>query len=319
MGAILPMKWFRNRGTTEPGWLAVAIGERSLNFVHGCYGANGKSAIERCGSRDLDGDPQHIERAARELGFARYRCTTLLAPGEYQLLLVEAPNVPPTELRSAIRWRVKDLLDYHVEDATLDVLDIPPDPARGPRAHFMYVIAARNEAVEACIARFETAHIPLKVIEIEETAQRNIGALYETEGRGLGLLHFGPRSGLLTVNFRTELYLARRIEIGMDQILSAQEHAREELFGRVALEVQRTFDHVERQFPFVPLDRLMLGPEPAQSGLGEHLAGNLGFPVSQVRLGEALRFAPQATLDAAGEWRLFHLVGAALRHENKAL
>ncbi|MGQ0510912.1 MAG: agglutinin biogenesis protein MshI [Betaproteobacteria bacterium] len=313
------MGWGLKREKTEQGWLSISMRPGALSYVHGRRNGGGKCTILRCGTQALAGEFEGADRVARELGFSRYQCSTLLEQGQYQVLQVEAPNVPQIELRTAIRWRVKDLLDYHVDDATIDVLDVPPDPGGGGRTHYMYAIAAQNALILECIGRFEAAKIPLKVIEVEETAQRNVATLYESGNRGVALLHVGERNGLLTINFRGELYLARRIEIGMKQLLSAQGEARDDLLGRIALEVQRTFDHFDRQFPFVAIEKLLLGPEPAASGLSGHLAQNLGLPVESVKLGEAVGYDAGVSLDAEGEWRMFHLLGASLRLEEKAL
>jgi len=314
------MKWPWGRGDREPGWLAVSIQPGTLSYAHGQHRANGKSVIGRCGTHALEAQFRGADRLARELHLDRYRCSTLLAPGEYQLLLVEAPKVPQAELKTAVRWRVKDLLDYHLDDATIDVLDIPPaDPADTSRARSMYAVAARNAAIQGCIERFDAARIPLSVIEIAETAQRNLAALFEQRDRGLALLYLGPGHGLLTVSFRAELYLARRIEVGMDQLLAGKDARHQGALDRVALELQRTFDHFDRQYPFVAVAQLLLAPEPGDSGLAEHLARNIDIPIGRMQLGEALSFGADAALDPAAEWRLFHLLGAALRHEAKAL
>lgn len=313
------MKWPFARGKSEPGWLAVSLRPAELSFVHGQYSAEGASVIDRCGTRALEGEFDGVERVAKELGLDRYQCSTLLAPGEYQMLLVEAPNVPRVELKTAIRWRIKDLLDYHVEDATVDVLDVPRNPAGGERGHSMYAVTARNDVIRACIGRFEAARIPLSVIDIEETAQRNVAALFEHDERGLAMLRVGPDQGLLTINYRQELVLARRIEVGMHALLEASGPAREEHLQRVLLELQRTFDHFDRQFTYVPVSKLMLAPEPEDSGLLEYLAANLDMPVERLRLSGAIAFGARAELEPEEEWRLFHLIGASLRHESKAL
>ena len=70
--------------------------------------------------------------------------SSLLAIGDYQLLMVEAPEVPPAELRAAIRWRIRDLIDFHIDDAVLDVFDVPPSGARGVQQHLVHAV---------CIAR----------------------------------------------------------------------------------------------------------------------------------------------------------------------
>jgi MSHA biogenesis protein MshI len=312
------MKWF-GTAQKEPGWLAVALSEGELRFVHGRYAATGRSAIARFGSAALESKPGVIEKVAKDLHLDRYQCATLLRPGEYQMLVVEAPTVPAAELKSAIRWRIKDLLDYHVDDATVDVLDIPPETENATRNHSMYAVAARNEVIQERVKTFESARIPLVAIDIPEIAQRNISALHEIEGRGAALLYFNDEFGLLTITCRGELYLARRIEIGLPQILAASVDAREELFGRVVLELQRTFDHFDRQYHYVPVAKVLLGPEPSETGLFAHLKGNLDVPVERVSLADHLSFDGQGEPDADAQWRLFHLFGASLRHETKAL
>jgi len=313
------MKWPFARVAREPGWLAVSLQPGELSFVHGRYTPGGESIVDRCGTHALEGEYQGAERLAKELGFERYQCLTLLAPGEYQMLLVEAPNVPQTELKTAMRWRIKDMLEYHVDDATVDLLEVPRNPAGGERGHSMYAITARNEVIQSCIGRFEAARIPLSVIDIQETSQRNVAALFERDERGLAMLYLGNDLGLLTINFRGELVFARRIEAGMLALTSASGGAREEQFQRILLELQRTLDHFDRQFAYVPIAKLMLAPDPEETGLQEYLAANLDVPVERVRLSGAIAFGSRSELEPVEEWRLFHLIGAALRHESKAL
>lgn len=289
-----------------------------LAFAHGVC-TSGKSRITRCGTRTLaDQSGKEFERLAKELDLERYQCLTLLPATDYQLLLVDAPNVPATELKSAVRWRLKDMLDYHVDDATVDVLDIPVEAGSSARGHSMYAVAARNETIQRCITRFTEAHIPLSVIDIVETAQRNITALFEPPARGVGMIYLGARQALLTVNFRGELYLARRIDVGAEQLAdAAPDH--DEARNRILLELQRSLDHLDRQFPFVTMGRLLVAPEPSDTGLAAHLAANLDLPVEQARLGDVVEFGPDAALAEVSPWRLFHVIGAALRNETKAL
>jgi MSHA biogenesis protein MshI len=312
---------FRRRSSREGGWLAISMQPGAMHFAHGMRDAAGKCSITRCGTRVMDAAFADAESVAKELEADRYRCLTLLAPDEYQLLLVEAPNVPTAELKTAIRWRVKDMLDYHVEDATIDVLDIPPDASSSSanRSHSMYAIAARNDVIKGCIGRFAAAHIPLSVIDIGETAQRNIAALFEPPGRGLAFLYVGASHALLTINFSGELYLARRIDVTASQLTAPSEALREDAKGRILLELQRSFDHFDRQFPFAGPAKLMLGPEPADTGMTGYLSENLGIPVEQARLDDVLGVDTGAILGGDAAWRLFPVLGAALRNEAKAL
>ena len=290
-----------------------------VSFAHAVCAAGAKCAIRRLGTRALDPATKDLERLAKELELSRYQCLSLLPASDYQLLLVEAPNVPGAELKNAVRWRIKDMIDYHVQDATVDVLDIPTEAASGGRNHSMYAVAARNEIVQRCIEHFDAAHIPLSVIDIAETAQRNVATLFEQPGRGLAFLYVGAEHALLTVNFRGELYLARRIDATAGDLAKLARGGNEDMANRVLLELQRSFDHLDRQYPFVNIAKLVLGPEPEDTGLAAYLRANLGLPVEQARLEDVLDFAPDAIPSAHDAWRLFHVLGAALRNETKTL
>src|SRR5690349_21291166 len=190
-----------------------------------------------------------LAAVSRELKTGEYRCMNLLAASEYQLLSVEAPNVPADELKTAVRWRLKDMLDFHVDDATIDVLDLPVDPNAAVRAqHSMFAIAARNSVIEGRQKLFAAAKVDLSVIDIPEMAQRNISALVEPAGRGVAMLSFGEDGGLPTVSYRAELYLTRRIDIGLEALLDEDIDRRNAAFDRVTLELQRSLDNFERQY-----------------------------------------------------------------------
>lgn len=304
---------FKRRGARQPGWLAISLQPGELHFAHGVGGERGQCAINRCGTEVLESDKQ-LERVAKELDFGRHQCLALLPPADYQMLLVEAPNVPALELKTAVRWRIKDMLDYHVQDATIDVLDIPAESSPG-RAHSMYAVAARNQVIQACIERFTAAHIPLTVIDIPETAQRNIAALLEPAERGVALLHLDREQSLLTVTLRGELHLVRRIDVGLDGVEALSGDG----MNRLLLELQRSFDHLERQFPAAAPAKLVLAPMPSENRLLDHLSGNLDMAVEALDFARILRLEDGVRLAGATAWRLFHVLGAALRHEAKAL
>jgi len=311
-------KLFR-RGAA-PGWLAVELDAAAVSLAH-VVANGGQPRVEFAEERDWDpAEPKSLERVAREFGVKRFRCTTLLKPQEYQILLVEAPAVKPDELKAAVRWRIKDMLDYHVDDATIDVLDVPVPASAGQRAHYMYTVAARNDAVRATIERFSTAGMPLAVIDIPDTAQRNVAARLETDDRGVVAVTFDAHGGLITVNHAGELYLSRRLDLTAEQLGGGDDDLRARLLDRVLVETQRSLDHCERTYPFFTLGRVVVGPAAGDGLLREHLAANLYLPVEALDLGRVVRLPAAAddwTPTQQGKW--LKLLGAGLRVEKKAL
>jgi MSHA biogenesis protein MshI len=260
-----------------------------------------------------------LEKAGKELHSADYRCTTVLGGGDYQFMSVEAPNVPRAELKTAMRWRLKDVLDFPVAEATYDVLDIPLDPNAAVRPQqSVFAIAARNSVIQARQKLFAKSKIRLRTIDIPEMAQRNVSALLEPEGRGIAMLSFNEDGGLLTVSWRAELYLSRRIDVTLAQLLEADHERRHQSFDKITLELQRSLDNFERQFSFISVAKLVLAPSGAD-GLQDYLASNLYTRVETLDLGQVLDIDGIPELaDPARQQRFFVAIGAALRSEEEA-
>lgn len=209
------------------------------------------------------------------------------------------------------------MLNYHVDDATIDVLRIPANQTGGERKKSLYVVAASNEVIKRRSELFERAHMNLRVIDIPEMAQRNIAKLYEDEGRALALLAFDESGGLLTFTSNGELYLARRIEISAGQLQDANEGLRQQYFDRLELEMQRSMDHFDRQFNHLAVRRLLVSG-PQNVGLIERLTNSLDLSVERLVLSEVMDIddAPELASDEAQVYAL-HALGAALRQEGR--
>ncbi|HEX9174265.1 MAG TPA: hypothetical protein VF861_16570 [Telluria sp.] len=260
------------------------------------------------------GSAESLEKAGKELRARRFCCSTLLAGGDYQMLSIDAPNVAADELRTAVRWRLKDLIDFPVDAATIDVLDIPVDKGAAVRPqHSIFAVAARNSLIEQRQKLFARARTDLEAIDIPEMAQRNISALLEPEGRGVAMLSFGEDGGLLTVSWNGELYLSRRIEVTLAQLMEPDHERKHASFDKITLELQRSLDHFERQFSFISVSKLVLAPN-ASVGLDEYLSSNLYTRVESLDLGDVfdLTAAPELA-DKALQQRFFLPLGAALR------
>jgi len=266
---------------------------------------------------DAAGGPA-LDRLAKDARLSRYRCTFMLNSGEYQMLVVEAPNVPAAELKTAVRWRMKDMLDFPASDATIDVLDIPADKNAPSRARSLFAVAARNEVIRRRMEAFDAAKLPVSVIDVPELAQRNIAALLEESGRGLALLSFNEDGGLLTFTQGGELYSSRHIEIPLSQLVQSDSEQRQRYFDRITLELQRSMDSFERQFSFINISKLVLAPLPPEVNLEAYLASNLYLPVSTMNLDEVFDFSAVSAVGPVQRQQCFLAFGAALRTEEGA-
>ena len=314
------MGFFSKKGK-ENALLAFAFDSDGMCAARVTRVSSGKPVVEVASFYSLKTAvaPELLEKFGKDLHAALYRNATLLGGREYQVLSVESPNVQADELKAAVRWRLKDMLDFHIDDATVDVLDIPADENATVRNSQMFAIAARNSNIEARQALFARAKINLSIIDIPETAQRNVSALLETEGRGLAMLYFNGDGGLLTVTFGGELYLARRMDVTLAQVQETDPDKRTQLYDRITLELQRSLDHFDRQFSYVNVSKLVLAPL-HKSALHEYLSANLYMPVDALDLASVFDLSRVPELaHPHQQHRHFLTLGAALRYEETVL
>jgi MSHA biogenesis protein MshI len=297
------------------GWLAVASRDGAVDLAHIQAGAGGRPEVTLCESFRREGDEaETYARLRKQYRIDRYRVTTSLRFGEYQFLQVEPPDVPAAEMKEAMRWHIKGLVDFPVDKITLDILEVPRDETGRAHNRFVFVACAPNELLARRIQTLQKGGIELEAIDVPEMVQRNIATLYEPPGQGVAMLGFAAEGGLLTFTCRGELRAFRRLDVGLDQLLQADVDERQALFDRIVLELQRSLDTFEHQHYDVSLARLLVMPLPQQLGLAAYLAQNLYVPVDTAELDKVMDLVKVPELRSpARQAQCFHLLGAALR------
>lgn len=322
---------FTKNKRTVPGLTGIELREDGISLVRVLREPGRVPRVTACDFVEWGGSdnvPDVLQKVASDHQLKRARCTTVLDRNEYSLLLTEAPDVPPDELRSAVRWRIKDLIDFHVDDATIDVFDVTTPNVPG-KTRSMYVVAARNSAIQRRVDMCDAAGVGLDIIDIPEMAQRNLAAVVSEDVRGVVMLTLAATHGLITITRQGELFLSRRLEVGVNALRTgggsapyagqaALETDSFAQFDQIVLEVQRSLDYFDSHFRQSHIDQLVLSPSAGSiPGLVEYLNQNLNIKASVLNFADVLQCEP-AHADMLAERGLTAL-GAALRQEEKAL
>jgi len=291
-----------------PAHVAVAVVRRD----------RGTPVLERCELLPMAGDAGGDAASAviRAAAVPRVPVSTVLRTDDYQLVLIEAPDVPPAELRAAMRWRLKESIDYRVEDAVIDVFDVPLQ-TRGGQGRMMYAIAARRTAVDRHLAAL--AAVPtFDVVDVPELCLRNLAALTPAAAAGVALLHLGEKTATIVLVKGRTFYFARQMDLQATRLAAGSDaDARLDVAG-VVLELQRSLDYYERHFDQPPITRIVVSPGSARAAmLADDLAKETGFEVNTLNLQTLLHceIPSETVVDAT----CLLAVGAALREEHRSL
>ncbi len=288
--------------------------------------------------------PQDFARRLRALALPGADAWAVLSLEQAQLVSVDAPAVRPEEMKAAARWRIKDLIEGRLDEMTIDVMFVGDEQPRPNRQ--VFAAAAPTEAILALLDRTRSAGLTLAVIDMVETAQRNLQtALAEADNlrprATAALVQYGSQC-LLTICAGGELYYARRlawddlparrapapaavpaaltVAAGLE-MQDFVDYGDEAALGsapgaeapRLVVELQRSFDVWERSWPDLPLAALWVSAGEASADLAALLQTALG---QQVRMLNTERLFPgfrAAAADPKTRAAVLPLLGALLR------
>ena len=301
----------------KPGWLAILPQGDTLTLAHVVRVAGSPPQLRRLETFAVSSG---VADALRRLRTARalksYRCTTLLDDGEYTVTPLDALPVPREERREAVRWALKEMVAYPVDEACIDVLEQPTDGLPLGRAAGLLAVSAPSSAVLARVAPFESARVRLATVDIPELAQRNVAELFEDANRGLVFLRLDERGMMLTLTFHGELVAVRRGEMSTRQLGEGSEDERAHAREKLVLELQRSLDNFDRQYSHIPVSKVVLACSPPIDGLQAVLAESSYVPVHELDLAAVLDLSAQPGLRDAPLLAAHLLaIGAALRSD----
>lgn len=190
---------------------------QALSFVTARCQADGVWQLQLAGVEHQGADSREaFAKRIRGLNLNAMQVQVMLRPEQYQVLKVDAPAVPPEELRAAARYQIREMLQTHIDDVTLDVMRVGAGDLKG--AGHLFVVVTANAVVREIDALAVSLGWTVPVIDIQETAQRNLQFTQTTQvahadSAQAALVLVDGQQAVLTISARDELYYTRRLDI----------------------------------------------------------------------------------------------------------
>ncbi|MGA1109650.1 MAG: hypothetical protein ACO3TX_13980, partial [Pseudomonadales bacterium] len=100
-------------------------------------------------------------------------CFAVMGAQDYSLQLVEAPDVPESDLAAAVKFQIRDSINMSLADAEVQVFAVPESAYR-QQGRMLYAAAthrARVMEIRDCVLN---AGLKLKTIDIRESVIRDL-------------------------------------------------------------------------------------------------------------------------------------------------
>lgn len=293
---------------SKPGLVGVEITDRGIAFAYVDHNDQGTAVLKHCEMLMADGQlpQQQFRERIEALGLTGMSGNVVLPAGSYQLLLVEAPNVPDDEMSDAVRFRIKDMISFPVNEALVDVFALPADSSRSGR-RMVYAVVTQQSRVREIMALMESVKLTLEYIDISELALRNITENLKSGQRGLAVVRLIQGQGTLTLMRNGQLYLSRQFELDYNAGLF-DELPEDQLI----LELQRSLDYYERQMGQVPpSDIFLCGENVTSDKVSESLNSGVAADISALELSQSVELG--CDVDESLLQLCVSAVGGALR------
>lgn len=246
------------------------------------WAASGGSGAFACGFVDCSPAKRAgaLSQLVSDQGWQGCPATLVLPLDQYGVFQLERPDgVSDAELPDALRWKLRDLLDYSSSDAVCDVFPYPSDASRGSGDQ-VNVVAARKSTACELVRLVDDAGLALERIDIAELALRNFASVLDPKGYGVALIHMRDSYGQMIICKGSVLYLSRRLDVTAADLRDAtlQENAVQSL----ALEIQRSLDYFESQLGQIPPRIIQLVARDSVLPLTSMLSGYVATPISSI-------------------------------------
>jgi MSHA biogenesis protein MshI len=247
----------------------------------------------------------HIKEYVDDNCLSGAKCCLVLDDQDYQLLAVDPPNVLESEMSEAVKWKIKDLIQFPLAEAVVDVFLQPEKDYLGK--NIANVVIANKELVAYKADFVRTLGLCLVAIDIPELCYRNYFERSPYQEKNIALVSIKKNYGKIIVIKKGCVYFCRGFSLNykgglLDKIPESE----------VVLELQRSLDYYERQLKQeMPTTAVFVGENIIEDKITEVTRDALHQEVLVEKV-EGFDFSEEASLASA---RVMAIYGASLRHE----
>ena len=256
-----------------------------------------------------------LKKIISEFDLRRVPVSAVINASDYQIAQVQAPDVPRAELRAAARYSMRDTFDFPIDQATLDVFDLPEQNSSGNK-RMCFAVATRGDAIEKMTTTFERQFRRFDVIDIPELCQRNLASLLPQDAKGVAFLLIRDDFAQLVLTRRGMLYVTRRFDFGVRGELNGDAEAEAHELPldpqMLSLELQRSLDYYESHFDETAIGDLFIAPAGSRANmLAAELGASTGLRISMFNIHDLVDVSFSAEIPDG--WLPCMAIGAAMR------
>lgn len=232
---------------------------------------------------DADKNKCHIKKCLLDFvgkyNLKKTNCSWVLDPSQYHISFVNTPKVPKNEYKDAVKWQLKNIINYPVEDTAIDVFY---SEEGGSAPSKIYTIVAKKSFLQEIANIIQSCGLQLTAIDVREFAIRNLVAFLAKAGESIGFMSITEDSSLLVVVQSDNVLFVRRMLVGLKRVIA--DNGKE-----LTIELQRSFDYCASELKQTLPEKLFIQPtKNINEAMERQLAQNLQKEVIMLDLAKII-------------------------------
>jgi len=295
-----------NKRLKDEKQLGIQFTSQGIRFALVNISNNNKTLIdvEFNDANDWQQQKPFLEKKIAQFELNATPTTVIIPQNDYQIFLIEQSNVARNEKREAIRWRIAEYIDFPVEEAIVDYIEVPQKNKESNGA-LTYVIVTRKGIVDEYAGNIKSLGLNLASIDICQSALCEIAFQLDDADVGQALLHIEEHKSHIILFKNRTLYMMRDFDLGYQHIKESTE------IQDLALEIQRSIDYCSSNLKNAGISRIVLTPMPERkSEILSNLSNILGLPVRMINYSEFIHETDKLTINQSNSSAF--AIGAAI-------
>lgn len=203
----------------------------------------------------------------------------ILPHNAFNLVQLDRPNVSDTEINSAIRWRLRDSVDYPVSEAIVDTFAVPEGRQTGHSR--IYVVCVPQIRLKEYVNLLQDVGFNARNISVAPLAMRNLAQYALNAQETIGFVHITQEDAALYICRGEVFYLSRTLNISQAQLATEDTSEQTILSAQLVLDIQRTMDYYDTYFGHASVSQLWFETSPQNPiWLTDQVEMTLGIPCS---------------------------------------
>lgn len=264
--------------------LGIDIGSTSTKIVKLTHKDGQNSILEFAGI--FEGDPKsenfipELKKFISSHKLSGSSSASSLDDNSMKIRKLELPKMPDADLKEAVKWKMRDIVDGDIEDFIVRWSHLPGS-GDGKQISLVGYAVKKSAATQLKQILTKIGTHPEYIEPAIVSLSAACGAVNDDDEQWTGCIDIGPSNSIMSIMGNGKFYFSRPLP-GIR--INPKENVDNDFLQRVAAEVQNTIDTFSVLFKAEGVQKIYLSGGGALSGnLADYLSTNLGVACEVIK------------------------------------